>query len=574
MATNKTERDMMVVIAVVVAFCVTILANLLADNKFARIDLTREGRYSLSKPFLNILSHLDDTCKLTYYVSDKPPAGFERYKRDMLDKLREIETASKGKIKVVAIDPTNNKELRERLIKEGFQHEIMVQEKDQAVQALIFSGLEITYQDKPTIPIPQIWQAEFLEYVIGSSVVELTQTKKPIIAVHAPPSQQPMMPGRQAPGSGFEWIAQGLWDSEKKFDIRSVELSENNTIPPETSLFILIRPKNLSERQKYEIAKYLAGGGRMLLMASSFNVSYEFGWRAERTPTGLEDYLKGLGLTMGQDFVADNANLKIPVENAFTREVEFKGAPLFIHILPENIDQEQVITRLLPGMLVLSPSAISLDKATLQKNNLKESILATTSKQTWIIPYAEGIDLSKETNYDAEKQPYDGPRNVFVMLEGQFPFPYEGKPAPAWEKNGPPPAEVKDKKEDAPLVKKPGWLAVFSGPEAFHSLYMNSRDLGQFMQGNMLAIRNIADNFSMGDDLIRLRTKQYETRTIKALGGSQNDFKRTALKVAMIGGPAALLFIFALVWFIWRRAAQTRYERSFAQTIGPSSFTS
>ena len=30
----------------------------------------------------------------------------------MLDKLQEIETASKGKIKVVPIDPSNNKELR------------------------------------------------------------------------------------------------------------------------------------------------------------------------------------------------------------------------------------------------------------------------------------------------------------------------------------------------------------------------------------------------------------------------------------------------------------------------------
>ena len=60
MATNKTARDTMVIVAIVVAVCVTIFANLLADKKFGRLDLTKEGRYSLSQPFKNILGRLED----------------------------------------------------------------------------------------------------------------------------------------------------------------------------------------------------------------------------------------------------------------------------------------------------------------------------------------------------------------------------------------------------------------------------------------------------------------------------------------------------------------------------------
>jgi len=570
MATNKTARDTMVFVIVIIAACVTVFANLLADKKFARIDLTQEGRYSLSKPFRNILGRLDDTCQITYYVSEKAPAGFERYKRDMLDKLHEIETASNGKIKVTPVDPTDNKELRERLAKDGYQHELTVYQKDQQVQALIFSGLEITYQDKPKVQIPEIYSAELLEYEIGSKIMQLTLKKKPIIAVNvppAPPGQQPQM-GRQPPGSGFEWLQQGRWDEEKKFDIRSIELNENGSIPPDASLFIMVRPKNLSDRQKYEITKYLASGGKMLLLASEFKVSFEFGWRVEKTPTGFEDYLQDIGVKLGQDFVADNACLKIPFVNPFG-ELDQKRAPVFIRILPENIDQESVLTKLMPNLLVLSPSEIALDADKLAKNNIVPHVLAKTSKQSWIIPYGETVDFEKEANYDEEKQPYTGQRNVFVMLDGQFPFPYDGKPAPFWDPQHPPTEPAKTEKID----KKPGTLAIFSGPEAFHLLYMTDRSLGQFMQGNYAVIPNVAENFSLGDDLISLRTKRYETRSIKSLGGAQNDWKRWLLKAGLIGGPALLLLITAVFWFLYRRASQVRYERRYAATIGPSSFT-
>ena len=564
----------MVIVAVIVAACVTIFANLLADKKFWRLDLTKEGRYSLSEPFRNILSRLEDKCQITYYVSDNGPPLFEHFKRDMLDKLHEIETASNGKIKLTAVDPTENKELRERLFKDGFQQEIQVPKKDQVVQALIFSGLEITYQDKPTVKVPFIYQAQELEYNIGSKILELTLKKKPIIAVMVPPAPPapPMQMGRQPPGSGFEWIQQGRWDQDKKFEVRSVDLTENSPIPPDAALFIMVRPKNLNERQKYEFEKYLAGGGKVLLLASEFKVAYEFGWRVEKTPTSLEDYLKEVGVTLGQDFVADNMNLRIPFLNPFG-EVEYQRAPVFIRIMPENIDQESVLTKLMPNLLVPSPSEIALDTAKLTKNKLTSQILAKSSKQSWIIPFSEGINLTKEQEYDEEKQVYTGERNVFVMLNGQFPFPYEGKPAPPWDApHGPPPAPDKDKKEEPKFEKKEGSLTIFSGPEAFHFLYMSSQDIGQYMRGNYLVIPNVAENFGLGDDLIRLRTKTYETRTIKSLGGSANDFKRWLLKFALYGGPALLIFIFAAVWFTIRRVAQIKYERKYAAT-GPSSYT-
>jgi ABC-type uncharacterized transport system involved in gliding motility auxiliary subunit len=579
MATNKASRDSMVVVAVVVALVVTVMANLLADKKFARVDLTAEGRYSLSKSFLNILGRLEDTLKVTYYVSEKAPVGFEKYRRDMLDKLHEIELAGKGKIVLEVIDPTEKKELRERLEKDGFEFPIMVYQKDQEVQAIVFTGLELLYEDKPKIQLQRAFQAEGLEYMLGSKIIELTTKKKPVIAVSVPPSppQNPQMAmmGQKQQGSGYEWLSHGQWDEEKKFEVKNVELNETNSIPPEAALLIMVRPKTLTERQKYEITKYLASGGRLLLVAAPFKVSYEFGWRVEKSPTGLEDYLKELGINIKNDFIADNANLRMVRSiNLFTGEREEDRIPFFVKILPENIDQESVLTKLMPGLVAPFPAAIELDGDKLKKNGLREQVLARTSKQSWVVPFTEAFDPKLEMKYDESTQHYDGQRNVFVMLEGQFPFPYEGKQIPEWNA-APRTPEDKDKKpENAPTIeKKPGSIAIISSPDAFHMMLMSSRELQGQLQGNYSVIPNMAENFSMGEDLIRLRTKRYETRVIKGLGGSENDFKRNALKLGLLFGMPILVLIVALTLFFLRRASQTGYERKFAQTIGPSSFS-
>jgi hypothetical protein len=85
---------------------------------------------------------------------------------------------------------------------------------------------------------------------------------------------------------------------------------------------------------------------------------------------------------------------------------------------------------------------------------------------------------------------------------------------------------------------------------------------------------NIAESVSLGDDLIRLRTKQYETRTIEKFVGAEYDRRRATIKFALIGGIPLLVILFAVIRSAWRRDAQTRYERRFSATSGPSSFSS
>ena len=246
MATNKKTRDTIAIAAVLVALVVTVMANLLADRKFARLDLTSEKKYSLSPPFLRILDKLDDTATLTYYISGHVPSWFEVTKRDILDKLHEIEVAAKGNISLEVVDPTENKELAQQLAKENFQHQVQDIKKDAFAVSMLFTGIKIAYKDKKKVDLPAVGQAEQLEYLLGSRILEMTMGKKPTIAVDVPPAppqqqQNPMMQ-RQQQGSGYEWLQYGQWEGAKeKFEVKSVNLTEKNSIPSDASLLILVR---------------------------------------------------------------------------------------------------------------------------------------------------------------------------------------------------------------------------------------------------------------------------------------------------------------------------------------------
>ena len=583
------KRDAVLWAAGIVALGVAVLLNFVADKKFARIDLTAEKKYSVSDEMKHIMERLgDDEAKITYYAYAVTPA-FEPYKRDMIDKLKEIKNASNGRVTLDVVDPSSNKKLMEELAQKDYLKEINVSQKDEMSRSKLISGLQITYKDKPSLDIPVIYNTDEVEYQLGGRLIELTVAKKHLVAIMAPPAPPAPPPqmsrGQRPPGNGYEWLSQGGID-DKKFEIKNIDISEGNGIPKDAACLIVIRPKELSERQRFEVVKYLAEGGKMLLLAAPFRLYSEMNaWKVDKTPTGLEDYLKECGVAFGQDFIADKSNLQLSQLNMFTGKIESQTIPLFIKIKPENIDQTTSLTRLMPGLVMPFPAEIKLDKDMQSKAGLSEVTLALTTNQNWTIKFAENFNPVKAGEDDANLPPMEAPKAVFVMLMGKFPFPYVGKPIPEWNK----PAD-KDKEKDAAKDKdkdkekdkkvetakadlKPGTLVICSSPDAFLQQYLEDRMLNQQMQGNIALISNITESMSFGDDLMRLRTKRYETRTIAGLSGKESETKRQYWKAFLIFGVPLIILIFAIYRFVLRRVRQLSYERNYAGTTGPSSFT-
>jgi hypothetical protein len=568
MATNKRVRDSLVLVAIFAAVLLTVTLNILADKKFWRKDLTSEGRYSLSEPFRNILSRLKYPAKVTYYISGSVPTHVENVKRDILDTLREIETAAAGKVKLEIIDPTDDEQLLAMLDQKNARITTQEQKNEQYTFAVVYSAIKIVYGAKGNVPVRSINSAGDLEYILGSELSMLTLEDKPLVTLNLP--MPPGMDGRgdQRIQTGFEWINPKSPRIElAKFAYHYDGLSQTGAIPSKTSLLVLVQPEFLHERQQYEVIRYLASGGNVLLLTSPVKIARSTSiYQLQQINSGLEKYLNSCGVTIDNNIIGDAIC------------VQHKGGspgpyPALVRLLPQNFNQLSGLTRMMPSIFMPVPTAIQLDEQRLQQSNLKSEVLATTSEQSWSIKFKKDFIPERPIREDLTAKKFEGKKNVLVALSGQFPFPYDGQAIPDWprpqqaEPDTRPPAQA----ERASITPKPGRMIVCSAPDAFSQFY--TLDPDNSPEHNERLFFNILEDMTTGSDLARIRTKMYETRNINTLPGKDNDGKRNAIKFLLVFGVPLLVILFALARSLLRRRTQQNYERKLANVSGPSSFT-
>lgn len=561
MAVNKRSRDLLALLSIVLAFGIVVFLNLVAEKRFYRVDLTEDRIYSLSDSFKNILARLEQTpdrpLKVTYYSSENGPSKFLQVRRDVLDKLKEVETAGRGLVRFEVVDPTTDNATREELVSRGAFLDLGDRSQDKRTVERIFSAVRLVYRDKEAMWISWLSNPEMIEYELGSCILKLTQQEQPIVAISLPKSDEMQLPNRPPPPCGYEDIVTQL-QKLNLFDLRPVEW--NAPLPAKTALLVLFAPRDLSERARYEITKYLASGGRVLLLQSSIKVQSDLGRSFQHAKAGLEEYFAGLGLAWGQDFVCDTFNLGSLFQGyGPTRP----ALPTFVVINGENVSQDSPITRYMSNLVLPFPTALKVDKEQAGKAGIEVETLATTSAQSWSEPFNEHFKADEIDHQSRSK--FEDPKAVFVKMTGRFPFPWDGK--------APPPFNEKDRAGEKPVEvdSKPGVLLVWSCPDSLHNNFLRNENLGQAFLFNKYLFVNIVEYASLGEDLIRIRTKNYGSRAILRL--ENDNATRNLVKAFLIAFMPIVVGCFALGFWFLRRSAQVRYERRFAQTTGPSSFS-
>jgi ABC-2 type transport system permease protein len=72
---------------------IAIFVNILSSVFYKKIDLTEEGRFTLTAPTIRFLEAVDDNIDITILLEGEFPAGFKRLQtatREMLDDFRSI----------------------------------------------------------------------------------------------------------------------------------------------------------------------------------------------------------------------------------------------------------------------------------------------------------------------------------------------------------------------------------------------------------------------------------------------------------------------------------------------------
>ena len=249
----------------------------------SRSDVTSDGLYTLTASTQKVLAGLQDQVLIETYLTpdDKLPEAVRDVRRMMRNCLDEYVQLGKGKVQVEYLDPQSDAGIKERAERLGIKGQ-QVQESGQRAFSIleIWQGMRIRYGGSKQKVIPFFGFSPvtaYYEQLLTPPIKELSLATKPKIGYLAFPSeagQGDAMSGRRggAQPQRFDKIREV---AKGRYEMTDLDLNEGKLVPDDIKTMLLVRPKNLTDRQKYAIDQYLMRGGKLVVFADT--AEYEIG---------------------------------------------------------------------------------------------------------------------------------------------------------------------------------------------------------------------------------------------------------------------------------------------------------
>ncbi len=564
-----------------------------AEIHRGRFDLTQGKIYTLSPATQKILKNLKTPVTAKFYVSsqDKMPTAMKTIEQEVVAKLDEYRIASEGKFnyKILHLDAANVAARTEKkpdeilLADKGVQpFQVQAVESDELAVRLIYSTLSLSYKEKPEEVIPRIVPSvlDNLEYTLTSKIFRLAMDQKPLIILIAPSEEKKIDPeteaaleqlGKKIPESyredAYDVIAPGL--NYEGYEILRVNLTEKEAIPPQTKTLMILEPRKLNDRQLYEINRFLVQGGSVFLAVQQYMLDYRIDGQdlsiaKENAEPQINSLLSHWGLQVDQNVLADEQNEILNVSTQMDRTPFQMGVPvkLPVHIVitASGMNPDISITSQLSPFFYLWGNALEIDQNKIRDLKLDLKILLHSSNHSWTLP-GDSPRLIPEhltENFAIKK----GSFPLAVLVKGQFPDAFEGKPIPAWPKKdedeSESPEDSKFKTEinpkaeiNEPIHPAPGKLILIGVATSFQKQLLQSG-------GHLNFLLNSLDALTLGEDLVTIRSKKPMGRTISYVSPTAKVGWRFFVTLLV----PLVIALLGIVRFIFRQKGKQDYLRN------------
>lgn len=302
-----------------------VLANIVLEGFYFRIDLTEDRRYSISDATQKILENLKGPVFVEVYLEGEFPAGFERLQKSTRELLEEFRSCSGDKVDFQFVDPsaapdpkTRNKTYQQ-LTKLGLQPtNLMVKQGAEQVQKIIFPGAVVRVQGKE-IAVQLLkgnqsasaaerlnQSVEGLEFELANGIRTATRSASERIAV---------LSGH---GEASDRRIQDFGLTLRQFyDVRKVDLGKVENLD-DFQLAILIKPRQeFSEFDKFKLDQFVVKGGKLLCLLDGIQAEIDSirpdGSLAFPYKTSLDDLLFRFGVRLNADLLLDMNSGAIPL---------------------------------------------------------------------------------------------------------------------------------------------------------------------------------------------------------------------------------------------------------------------
>lgn len=588
---NRPGARMIFLGALALSLAIGLVFNwMMAGTSVSRFDLTQDKIYTVSKASGELLGDLDVPAQVNVYITPREdmPTGMKELERDITDKLEEMRIAANGKLEyntVYLAAPNLIKESEEvkksgeekadedkaietRMLDKGIEpFNVQAMSQDEMTAKLIYSSIGVAYKDKKEEIIPQVMPQSLdeLEYRIISTVYKLTLDKKPIVALVAPKEAVKIDPqlkrllmqnGQPIPESDdpFVYLEQIL--SFEKYDVRRVELTKESPLPEEYDTLAVINPRDLNDRQRWEISRALQSGKPVIMAVQTYEWEYRVTPQGNtvsqrKEDPGVNPLLENYGLKVSEDILMDGNKVPMSVQSGMLSKSQEYNLPIQILVSNGTMNQDTALTNRLSSIFYLWGTGLDLDREKLKSAGLDANVLMSSSDQAWTVPAGSELTNSMfQPTGSGEAYP------LMVQVTGQFPDAFAGKERPAWPKPeqqpGQPPVPDEDEPEPAatPVEAKPGQLILLGCAEMFRKNFLQGG-----AGGNLDLFLNSVDAVSLDPALVKVRAQKPTDRTITA----PSEGMKTLWRLANYGLANLLIAGIGIGYTLTRRAARNAY---------------
>jgi gliding-associated putative ABC transporter substrate-binding component GldG len=273
---------------------ILILLNVLADRYFVRLDFTEDKRYTLSQATHEILSSLKDPVTVTAYFSEDLPPDIAKTRKDFKELLVEYAASSKGKVVYEFINPNKDEKAEQKANQEGVSPVMVnVRDKDQMKQQKAYLGAVVQLGERREV-IPFMQPGAAMEYALSSSIKKLTISARKTIG---------MLQGHGEAKQSAMNQANALLSV--MYSIQDLTLNDTMQIPASINTLAIIDPQDsINEIQLGKIDDFMKRGGNVFIATNTAKAEFQKAM-AEIHHTGLEKWLMGKGITIGDELVID-----------------------------------------------------------------------------------------------------------------------------------------------------------------------------------------------------------------------------------------------------------------------------
>ena len=546
-----------------ILFLLLLIAVLIVSNRaHFRIDLTADGRYTLSETSEDIIAKATDVVIVDVFLEENVPDAFLKLKIETRQLLEEYASANPN-IKFAFVNPVPEGAVVEQIAEDfnnrGMRPEqVQLRNNGKVSQEFIFPWAIASYKGQ-TVRIPLLKKTlgaspdelvsrsvQNLEYAFSDAFYKLLNPKSKRIAV--------------LKGNGElqdKYIADFFKTLRESYFIAPFPL-DSISAKPDTimaalnkfDLIVAAKPTEaFTDLQKYALDQYTMQGGKALYLIDQVAMETDSLYRnsgmalATARSLNLDDFFFKYGIRINPVLVEDLYAAPLVLATGEGNNSQYSQLPWFFYPLITPEENHPINTNIDNPVFFKYANQIELLDTPVEKTILLQS--SVLSKLNGVpVP----ISLESITTEPSAENYNTGNQNLAVLLEGKFTSAFKNRILPI--ENSQIPFRKSAEKNTAMIV-------VADGDIIKNDLDQNGRplELGfdkfTFKEyGNKEFLLN-AVNYLLDDSgLINIRSKRI---SLPALDIQKTTNNRSTWQALTLGLPLVMLLIFGLIYTYLRK---------------------